>query len=914
MQLNIFLIISTLLIVKPTVNALFLNKFGIEGLPLAYILVAVFAGFVSVGYSRLVIERSLKKAMLLTLRTSILLLLAFGVLLRLNYLEGWVLYFFYIWVAIFAVLTTSQFWILGNIVFNSREAKRLFGFVGAGAIAGGIFGGYLTSALAPLIGTENLLFIGAFFLLISAPITSHIWKKFVSQSQSKYQQKKRVKSVADHPFNLVKSSKHLTYLAIIIGVGALVGKLVDYQFSAAASASIEDPDSLASFFGFWYSTLNILSLLVQLFITARVVGVYGVGSSLFVLPGGVFIGAMAFLVFPELWAAIVIKMFDGTLKQSVNKSAVELLSLPIPLHIKSQTKTFIDVFIDSLATGIGGMLLFFFTTGFDMPVRFVSLLILVCIVLWIITGLKIRREYFRLFNVKLKEANKDKPAKEQFDFGNKSVFEGIQKVIKTGTEGQIIYMLKKVRELEERRLYPDVVTLLKHPSAEVIAEALQTLYFYKDQNAIEAVKPLTRHTDDQVRIEAFEYLIEHSPTDLNKLIEQFLNDPDPEVKGAALVSLATETRDNPELRNLFNLGERIQAEIDRLNNLHEDAETIKLMSLLLQAAGKSNISFFHGFIQSKINATNEAIANQAITAAGASLNRIFVDDILQKLTADSHTKTAQKALSNYGPSIIDDIEDKLEGNGLTEDTLAETPFVVGLIDSQKSVDFLFQLLDHQSIAIRINALRALNSLRINYPHHNFHKSKVLDKIVEEARIYQDTLVALYAQKSIAETAETKNEQVVTARNSLISLLERRLDGNIERIFRLLGLRYPPTDILGAWDGIQSNKPDLRENAVEFMENVLEPNIKQMIIPIIETALLEHVTEDAVKSLDKKVPSEFECIEMLMAGRDVKVKQAVLFLISQLKDGRYRKLVVTQTRSTDSRIRDFAEKALGAIRE
>ena len=35
MQLNIFLIISTLLIVKPTVNGLFLAKFGADNLPYA---------------------------------------------------------------------------------------------------------------------------------------------------------------------------------------------------------------------------------------------------------------------------------------------------------------------------------------------------------------------------------------------------------------------------------------------------------------------------------------------------------------------------------------------------------------------------------------------------------------------------------------------------------------------------------------------------------------------------------------------------------------------------------------------------------------------------------------------------------------------------------------------------------------
>ena len=51
MQLNIFLIITTLLILKPTVNSLFLSTYGIQCLPNAYILVALIAGIVTTLYA-----------------------------------------------------------------------------------------------------------------------------------------------------------------------------------------------------------------------------------------------------------------------------------------------------------------------------------------------------------------------------------------------------------------------------------------------------------------------------------------------------------------------------------------------------------------------------------------------------------------------------------------------------------------------------------------------------------------------------------------------------------------------------------------------------------------------------------------------------------------------------------------------
>ena len=88
-------------------------------------------------------------------------------------------YVFYIGVALFGLITTSQFWLLGNLLFSSLEAKRLFGIIGAGAIAGGISGGYITSALAPLMDGKNILLVASAMLMVGMRINQRIWLTFV---------------------------------------------------------------------------------------------------------------------------------------------------------------------------------------------------------------------------------------------------------------------------------------------------------------------------------------------------------------------------------------------------------------------------------------------------------------------------------------------------------------------------------------------------------------------------------------------------------------------------------------------------------------------------------------------------------------------------------------------------------------
>ena len=154
----IFLIIAALLIVKPVRNSLFLTQIGISKLPYVFLYVAIAASIFINLYLNLAQQIRLDTLIFYSTILSMLIFLGFWGLIKLGLKVNWFYYALYVWVALFGVFMTSQFWLLANYVFNAREAKRLFGFIGAGAVSGGIFGGYLTRLLAPVIGTSNMIF------------------------------------------------------------------------------------------------------------------------------------------------------------------------------------------------------------------------------------------------------------------------------------------------------------------------------------------------------------------------------------------------------------------------------------------------------------------------------------------------------------------------------------------------------------------------------------------------------------------------------------------------------------------------------------------------------------------------------------------------------------------------------------
>ena len=269
MQLNVFLLIQCLWIVKPVVNAQFLSTAGIDKLPLVFLLVALTALAVATAYSRLLNRLPLGTIMARTYMISIFALISFAILLHLDFFKDWMSYVFYIGVALFGLITTSQFWLLGNLVFSSLEAKRLFGIIGAGAIAGGISGGYITSALAPLMDGKNILLVASAMLMVGMMVNQRIWLTFVPEF-NRTVQSRQTKTLHEYPLRLIRNSKHLTFLALIMGISVVVSKLIEFQFSSIASQRIQDPEKLTAFFGFWFSTANVISLGVQLLVTQRV--------------------------------------------------------------------------------------------------------------------------------------------------------------------------------------------------------------------------------------------------------------------------------------------------------------------------------------------------------------------------------------------------------------------------------------------------------------------------------------------------------------------------------------------------------------------------------------------------------------------------------------------------------------------
>src|SRR5512134_3944865 len=153
--------------IKPLTRSAFIDDFGADNLPYVQLAAGFVIGFLMTGYAWMIGRLPRRWALPIVQFGMAAVVLAFWVLFRTN--ATWVSVVFYVFGLILAVLLISQFWTLANIVYDPRQAKRLFGFIGGGSSLGGVAGSAIAS-YAKTIGSVNLLLPSAVIMALGGAL------------------------------------------------------------------------------------------------------------------------------------------------------------------------------------------------------------------------------------------------------------------------------------------------------------------------------------------------------------------------------------------------------------------------------------------------------------------------------------------------------------------------------------------------------------------------------------------------------------------------------------------------------------------------------------------------------------------------------------------------------------------------
>jgi AAA family ATP:ADP antiporter len=255
--------------------------------------------------------------------------------------HAWVARAFFIWASVYNLFVVSVFWSVMADTWRSDQARRLFGFIAAGGTAGALAGPALTAVLVLPLGPNRLLLLSA--LLLSLAVLSI--RKLIGERTG----------AADGPgretpmggsilagFRLALGSPYLLGICVLMLLYTTLSTFLYFQQAEIIGDFIDDPARRTSLFATMDFAVNGLTILIQLFVTGRLVRLIGLAWTLTLIPLLTTVGFLVLGSAPLLAVLVCVQVMRRAGDYAIMRPGREMLFTVLDREGKYKAKNFID--------------------------------------------------------------------------------------------------------------------------------------------------------------------------------------------------------------------------------------------------------------------------------------------------------------------------------------------------------------------------------------------------------------------------------------------------------------------------------------------------------------------------------------------------------------------------------------------
>lgn len=276
--------------------------------------------------------------------------LIFFVLFKSDITHAYVARAFFIWASVFNLFIVSVFWSFMADTFSSTQAKRLFGFIAAGGTTGALTGPVLTASLATQLGPTNLLLFSAAFLGLAVLCVKRLiaWQQTgVVQSNTtvKRSPTDEDKAMGGGLFagvRLVLSSPYLLGICVLMLLFTTLATFLYFQQATIIRDNFVDSAQRTAVFAGMDFAVNALTIIIQVFLTGRLVRFLGLALALALIPVLLGVGFLILGFSPILTVLVVVQVLRRAGNYAIMRPAREMLYTVLGKEEKYKAKNFID--------------------------------------------------------------------------------------------------------------------------------------------------------------------------------------------------------------------------------------------------------------------------------------------------------------------------------------------------------------------------------------------------------------------------------------------------------------------------------------------------------------------------------------------------------------------------------------------
>lgn len=254
---------------------------------------------------------------------------------------------FFIWTAVFNLFAVTVFWSFMADVFDNEDAKKVYGYIGAGGTIGALAGPAITRTLVGTVGVANLLLVSAAFLAVCLLCILKLrpWAIRREQRHGESSGEDAMGGSVLAGLRLIIEQPLLRALALMLFFGVGVGTLLYNEQAAIVREFFPGAEAATRYYATLDWAVNGLTLIVQLLLTRWLLRRFGVAPALLGPALAILLGycLLAASPLPVMVAMVQVVLRAGEF--SLAKPARETLYTRVDRESRYKAKAAIDTVV-----------------------------------------------------------------------------------------------------------------------------------------------------------------------------------------------------------------------------------------------------------------------------------------------------------------------------------------------------------------------------------------------------------------------------------------------------------------------------------------------------------------------------------------------------------------------------------------
>jgi hypothetical protein len=231
------------------------------------------------------------------------------------------------------------------------------------------------------------------------------------------------------------------------------------------------------------------------------------------------------------------------------------------------------------------------------------------------------------------------------------------------------------------------------------------------------------------------------------------------------------------------------------------------------------------------NGRDPFVCKDVALAMAANPKPAYIRSLVPMLEWRESREEARRALVAIGPEALEAMTTALQDPATPLHLRRHLPRTISRFQPQRAAGILLaHLPEERDSVVTYKILRAVGRLRTNHPHIQLDM-RLLDLAIEEN--LRAAFESLDCRISLGNIGEKNPRMKTHAQLLLHELLLSEHHNALERLFRLLQLKYQREDFSRIYRGLQSPNPRTRDSSRELLQHALDPPERDVVLGLID---------------------------------------------------------------------------------